>query len=301
MALGRPGATEMLAIVGGTGLCELPGLLADAGGCAQWRPESVAVGASRVSASAKRAGSASPKSVGGQVCSALMGALAPCMAAAAMVAPLGGSPGALPQAPWAFSGLPGQTLPVTRFVLERQDVGIVLRVQTAASYGNLVHALKGVPAGRLSWRWRVDKALASADLRSREGDDVALKVCALFDMPRSAVPFVERQLLRLAESRSGQSLPTATLCYAWDPSWPEGTVVANAYTRRVRYITLGGKVLSWQAVQRDLAADFVRTFGDETTSVPRLLAIALGADADNTRGESLGFIADLEFTPGPER
>lgn len=178
---------------------------------------------------------------------------------------------------------------------------MVLRVQTEASYGNLVHALTGVAAGWLSWRWRVDKALASPDLRSREGDDVALKVCALFDMPRSAVPFVERQLLRLAESRSGESLPTATLCYAWDPSWPEGTVVANAYSRRVRYITLGGKVLAWHAVRRDLAADFVRAFGDETTSIPRLLAVALGADADNTRGESLGFIADLEFIPGPER
>ena len=79
-----------------------------------------------------------------------MGALAPCVAAAAIVAPLAGSPGALPQAPWAFAGLSGQTLPVTRFVLERQDIGIVLRVETAASYGNLVHALKDVPAGWLS-------------------------------------------------------------------------------------------------------------------------------------------------------
>lgn len=230
-----------------------------------------------------------------------MGALAPCAAVASILAPLSGPPGSLPQAPWVLAGLPGQTLPVTRFRLERLDGGMVLRVQTEASYGNLVHALTGVAAGWLSWRWRVDKALASPDLRSREGDDVALKVCALFDMPRSAVPFVERQLLRLAESRSGASLPTATLCYAWDPSWPEGTVVANAYSRRVRYITLGGKVLAWHAVRRDLAADFIKAFGDETTSIPRLLAVALGADADNTRGESLGFIADLEFIPGPER
>lgn len=209
--------------------------------------------------------------------------------------------GSLPQAPWVLAGLPGQTLPFTRFVLERHDIGLVLRVQTAASYGNLVHALNGAPAGWLSWRWRVNKALTSPNLRSREGDDVALKVCALFDMPNSAVPFVERQLLRLAESRTGERLPAATLCYAWDPSWPEGTVIANAYSRRVRYITLGATSRSWQAVQRDLAVDFVRAFGDETTRVPRLLAIAVGADADNTGGESRGFIADLDYTPGPGR
>lgn len=219
--------------------------------------------------------------------------LAPGTARAEALAPLAGPPGAVPPAPWAFAGLPDQALPATRFMLERHEGATVLRVQAAASYGNLVHALVGVPAGRLSWRWRVDQALAAADLRRREGDDVALKVCALFDMPRAAVPFMERQLLRLAESRSAVALPSATLCYAWDPSWPEGTLLPNAYSRRVRYITLGGPLRAWQTVRRDLAQDFIRAFGDESATVPRLLAIAVGADADNTRGDSVGFIADL--------
>jgi hypothetical protein len=232
---------------------------------------------------------------------ALLAALAEVAAGAPVLAPLHGPTGAAPQVPWVFAGLPGQTLPATRFALERQDGKIVLRVEAAASYGNLLHPLANVPAGRLSWRWRVDKPLGSADLRSRQGDDVALKVCALFDMPQAAVPFLERQLLRLAESRTGQSLPTATLCYAWDPSWPAGSVVPNAYSPRVRYITLGSVPRSWQEVSRDLAADFVRAFGDETTVVPRVRAVAVGADADNTGGDSLGYITDLEWTPAPAR
>jgi hypothetical protein len=222
-------------------------------------------------------------------------------ACALVLAPLDGPAGSVPQAPWVFAGLPGQTLPATRFALERQDGRTILRIQATASYGNLLQPLADVPAGRLSWRWRVDKPLSSADLRSRQGDDVALKVCALFDMPQAAVPFVERQLLRLAESRTGQSLPTATLCYVWDPSWPSGSVVPNAYSRRVRYITLGTTPRAWQDVSRDLAADFVRAFGDETTAVPRVRAVAVGADADNTGGESLGYISHLEWTPGPVR
>jgi len=240
-------------------------------------------------------------SVAGRVGAAVMGLLTPDWVAATNLAPLSGPPGAQPPAPWAFVGLPGQTLPVTRFFLEQQDIGIALRVRAAASYGNLVHPLRDVPAMWLSWRWRVDQALASVDLRRREGDDVALKVCALFDMPQAAVPFLERQLLRLAESRTGQSLPTATLCYAWDPSWPAGSVVPNAYSPRVRYITLGSVPRSWQEVSRDLAADFVRAFGDETTVVPRVRAVAVGADADNTGGDSLGYITDLEWTPAPAR
>lgn len=235
----------------------------------------------------------------------LLLAAAPALAGAATLAPFTGPAGSPPEEPWTFAGVPGQTLPRTRFALEPQDGGAVLRVQAAASYGNLVHALAGVPAGRLSWRWRVEQPLAASDLRTREGDDVALKVCALFDMPRDAVPFVERQLLRLAERRTGEALPGATVCYAWDPSLPEGTVVPNAFSRRVRYITLGAgsgaAPAAWQLVQRDLAADFVRAFGDELPTAPPLMAIAVGADADNTKGASLGFIADLRLVPGPRR
>ena len=232
---------------------------------------------------------------------ALLAALSPGAVWASALSPLAGPPGSAPPAPWVFAGLPGQTLPATRFLLERQDGRTVLRVQAAASYGNLMHPVADMPAGRLSWRWRVDKPLTSADLRRRQGDDVALKVCALFDMPKESVPFVERQLLRLAESRTGEPLPAATLCYAWDPSWPEGTVVPNAFSPRVRYITLGTMPRAWQELSRDLAADFIRAFGDETTTVPRLRAVAVGADADNTGGNSLGFVADLEWTPGPVR
>jgi hypothetical protein len=170
---------------------------------------------------------------------ALWSLVAPVAACAVPLAALAGPPGSSPQAPWGFAGLPQQSLPETRFTLATVDGRPALRVQALASYGNLVHPLPGVLVGRLSWRWRVDEPLAGADLRTRQGDDVALKVCAMFAMPRDAVPFVERQMLRLAESRVGAALPTATLCYAWDPSWPEGTVVTNAFSRRVRYLTLG--------------------------------------------------------------
>ncbi|MFG5409411.1 DUF3047 domain-containing protein [Piscinibacter sakaiensis] len=210
---------------------------------------------------------------------------------------MAGAPGAAPDAPWTFAGLPRQTIPATRFTIEHQDGQPTLRIQAAGSYGNLLHPLADVAAGQLSWRWRVDQPLAAPDLRTRAGDDVALKVCALFGMPLAAVPFLERQLLRLAEARTGQTLPTATLCYAWDPSWPPDTVLPNAYTRRVRTITLGGTPGTWSRVRRDLAADFVRAFGDETRTVPPLRAIGVGADADNTGGTSLGYLADLQLEP----
>ena len=94
--------------------------------------------------------------------------------------------GEQPPAPWRVVGVPGGKIPLTRYALVELDGRKVLRVEASKSYGNLVHDLPAlVPeAGlRLRWRWRLDEALRGADLRRRDGDDSALKVCALFDMP----------------------------------------------------------------------------------------------------------------------
>lgn len=214
------------------------------------------------------------------------------------LAPIVGAPEAAPAPPWRFVGLPKQTLPTTQYTVRELDGQRVLRVAADRSYGNLVHPLEsGTPAGLLSWRWRVDQPIAGADLRRKQGDDTALKVCAMFDLPKPSVPFVERQLLRLAEARTGELLPTATLCYVWDGTLPSGTLLPNAYTRRVRIITLGGVAQRWQAEQRDLAADFLRAFGDEAATVPPLVAIAVGADADNTGSRSLAYLDALVLQP----
>lgn len=217
-------------------------------------------------------------------------------AQAALLSPLAGA-GDTPAPPWAFAGLPAQTLPATRYGVVTLDNQRVLQVQAPRSYGNLVHRLDAAPAGTLAWRWRVERPVQGADLRRKGGDDAALKVCAMFDLPRADVPFVERQLLRLAESRSGQALPNATLCYVWDPTLPRGTLLDNAYTRRVRFIVLGGPLAQWQTERRDLGADFLRAFGDETSTVPTLNAVVVGADADNTGSDTLGHVAGLELLP----
>jgi hypothetical protein len=217
--------------------------------------------------------------------------------APALLAPWTGAPGQAPGPPWAYAGLPAQKPPPTRFVLRELEGGPALEIEAERAYGNLVHPLASVPAGMLRWRWRLEQPLPAADLRRKDGDDAALKVCALFELPRGQVPFVERQLLRLAESRVGTPLPTATLCYVWDSTWPRGSVVPNAYTRRVRFITLGGPTGRWLDEQQDLAADFLRAFGDEAQAVPPLSAVLVGADADNTGGRSLGWIAALRLEP----
>jgi len=225
---------------------------------------------------------------------ALAGALA-----GALLAPMvdGGGLGA----GWRVATLPQQKPPVTRFTPERVQGRVALRVEADGSYGNLVHGFVQPPVpAMLAWSWRVQAPAPVSDLRSKAGDDAALKVCLSFDMPLAHMPFWERQALRMARARTGEALPGATLCWVWGGSDPRGTVHDNAYTRRVRYIVLrsaADATDTWVEERRDVAADFQLAFGDEAKQMPPLTAVIVSGDADNSGGRSVAFVADLRLEP----
>ena len=224
-------------------------------------------------------------------------------AATANLHPFSSASAAVPPPPWRVVGLPKSTKPLTRFEMVPLDGHPVLRVQTDHSYANLVHDLHDfalAPGVKLRWRWRLDQPLHGTDLRQRAGDDTPLKVCALFDMPLEQLGFVERNLLRAARSMSGENLPAATLCYVWDAGLPAGTLLDTAFTHRMRMIVVdsGEQHLGqWVAHAQDLAADFRRAFGKEAAILPPLQGLLVGADSDNTAGQSLGYVGDVTLSP----
>lgn len=206
-------------------------------------------------------------------------------------------------APWRVVGVPSGKIPLTNFSMADIDGRKVLRVATSKSYANLVHDMPlGATAEglRLKWRWRLDDALQGADLHTRQGDDSPLKVCVLFDMPLERLGLIERNLFRMARAASSEKLPSATLCYVWDEKLNPATLLSNAYTSRVRMIvvTSGHQHLGqWIVQSRNLAADFRQAFGAESDTLPPMLAVLVGGDADNTGGHSLGYVDDVRLEP----
>ena len=202
---------------------------------------------------------------------------------------------------WRVATLPQQKPPVTRFTPERVQGREALRVEADGSYGNLVHGFDKAPVpATLAWSWRVKAPLTANDLRSKAGDDAALKVCMSFDLPLAQVPFWERQALRMARARSGEPLPAATLCWVWGGSLPRETVLDNPFSRRVRYVVLrqaADPAQTWLDEKRDVAADFLRAFGDESAQVPPVIAVIVAGDGDNAAGHSVAHVADLRFEP----
>lgn len=217
----------------------------------------------------------------------------------AQLAPFG-SVGELSHA-WRVHGLPtNRAKPVTRFEVGTLAGETVLQVSTDKSYGLLAHVWHGPTPAQLEWRWRVDQPLTQTDIRTRAGDDAALKVCVLFDQPLSDIPLLQRAALGLARARSGQDLPSATLCYVWDPVYPAGSSGANPYSSRVRYFVIDGQgtpLGQWSTQRRRVAEDFQRLFGMESPITPPVLAVVVGADSDNTQGQSVAYVSQLRWLP----
>ena len=231
--------------------------------------------------------------------------LLPALASAQTLRPFSTATHETLPAPWRIVGLPKGKAPLTTIDVVTLDGARVLRLASDKSYATALHQLAPVvpgPGTALRWRWRLDQPIPGADLQRKDGDDSPLKVCAMFDMPLDKLGFFERSVLRLARVLSAEKLPAATLCYVWDQRLPAGTQLANAYSRRVRYVVLdsGDKALKqWRVHERDIAADFRTAFGHEISVMPPLVAIAVGADADNTQAASLAFLGDVTLNLAP--
>ncbi len=219
--------------------------------------------------------------------------------AAAMPTPLSSAPDTHVPPPWHVITLP--KIPRhTQYEIVTVDGMRVVRAEADGSYANVVHPLQADVATTpiLRWSWRVDRFPAASDLSIKAGDDVAAKVCVLFDLPLDRLGLFDRLKIELGRRLFKLDLPAATVCYLWERTLAPGTWLPNVYTDRVRMLVLRsaavGEQGQWFQERRDLRADFVRAFGAEADGgIPPISAIAFASDADNTGGSALAYFGDL--------
>ena len=157
-------------------------------------------------------------------------------AAAAVTAFSGAMPGA--ELPQGWRALQVARVPPAELTLVAEQGATVLRVRTDASAGAAAYALRQEPgeAPVLAWRWKVERSLEGADLRTRAGDDFAARVYVFFDVPEEDLPLFARLRMHLARLLHGAELPTAALCYVWDNREPPAItgIAAGADTDQTR-------------------------------------------------------------------
>jgi len=230
---------------------------------------------------------------------ALVAACAGAAVAQPTLAPFSTARGTELPAAWRIVTLP--KIPQhTRYAIAESDGRRAVHAEADASYANAVHAVDADVSATpiLRFAWKVDRFPEGSDLAVKAGDDLAAKVCVLFDLPLERLAFVDRARVQLGRRLFDPQLPAATVCYVWDRRGAPGTWVSSVYTDRVRMLVLrsgaNGEQGRWLDERRDLRADFRQAFPAEAAAgLPRVAAIAIATDSDNTMSRASAWFGDL--------
>ena len=134
-------------------------------------------------------------------------------------------------------------------------------------------------APRLRMRFKVSAWPKKGDLRRKGTEDAALRVFVIFD-------------------RGGGLLsPPDTLGYAFASTNRVGSVVTSARFDNVKFIPVAGPNGydgGWIEVERDVVADYRKAFGK---APPRIKAIGIKSDGNNTDAKAAATIDRIEFLP----
>lgn len=131
----------------------------------------------------------------------------------------------------------------------------------------------------LSWQWRVDQLIEGEDLNTKDGSDASARVYVYFDT--GGLPWQKRNL-----------------DYVWSASLPVGTVLTSAYseTSKIIVVESGATHLGrWRTVERNLEDDYELVFG-KAKKLPKVAAIGIMTDTDNTKASGLAYFDDLKIT-----
>jgi hypothetical protein len=187
--------------------------------------------------------------------------------------------------------------PATHYEIVREANRPVLLARSRSSVSGLKHRVDR-PASDFSgirWRWRIDAALQGADVGARHAEDAPARLLLAFDGDRSKLGMKDLLLSEQFLLFTGSPLPYATLMYVWDGARPEGEVVHNPHTPRIRKVIVQSgtaKAGRWIDYERDFHADFHKAFGE---APGRLVGVGVMTDSDNTRQSARCLYGDVQL------
>lgn len=130
----------------------------------------------------------------------------------------------------------------------------------------------------LRWSWKIERTLKREDATKKSGDDFVARVYVIF--PQAL----------FWKSRA--------INYVWSAKLPKGTAIPNAYSANAIMVAVESgdeKAGVWIDEERNIFEDYKRFFGEEP---PRLGAVALMSDTDNTGDEAIAYFGDIFLRTG---
>ena len=185
----------------------------------------------------------------------------------------------------------------TSYELVKEDNETVIKALANASASGLVKPLdldlKAYPI--LEWRWKVSNLIAKSNPKTKAGDDYPARIYLTFKYDPARVSAWQRAKYGFIKTIYGEYPPHAGINYIWESKLPVGTIVANAYTDRLRMIVVesgAANLHQWQSYRRNVYEDYKQAFGEEPTSVS---GVAIMTDTDTTGEAATAYYGDIRM------
>lgn len=198
---------------------------------------------------------------------------------------------------WQHQVFPGKRRSEYRHVHKAGRDAVRVRAQASASMLRQRLRIEPGELGHLRFSWLVPALIAQADIAQRDADDAPVRLVLAFEGDRSRFSAKDAALSDLSEALTGEPLPYATLMYVWSNHYPQGSVVHNPRTSRIRKLVMEtgeGRLNRWLDYERDVRADFIAAFGEPPGA---LLAVGIMTDTDNTRSQAQAWYGTLQHRP----
>jgi len=177
-------------------------------------------------------------------------------------------------------------------------VGSVQAMSQAGSSGMIRKIiLDPVLFPNLTFSWKIQDIIASADLREKTGDDAPARVYITFAYDSAQVGLWERVKFEAIRLYYGEYPPVVSLVYVWASHCEQGTITESAYTGRVKIIVLesgASRKGQWITEERDIRADYKAAFGEG--KIPMISGVAIMTDTDNTGEKAVAWYGDIIFS-----
>ena len=189
----------------------------------------------------------------------------------------------------------------TAYFLSHQQNRVVVKAYSENAASGLFRKVDIDPAvyPNIHWQWKIDNLIENADIHSKTGDDYPARIYVSFDYDTDRLSEFERFKLSVYTMLHGTAPPLAVINYVWDNKTPVNTVLANAYTNRVKMIVVQSgpaAVGQWRQESRNVYQDYMQAFGEMPL---KITGIALMTDTDNTHGTASSYYGDIHFSASP--
>jgi len=171
----------------------------------------------------------------------------------------------------------------------------VMRAESDASASGLIRKIRIDPGKYpvIEWRWRAIGVYENGDVSRKDGDDYPARIYIAFEYAPDNVGFFERAKFKAIKMIHGEYPPIGAINYIWASNAPDGKIVPNAYTDRVKMIVVesgGENTGTWVSESRNILEDYKTAFGEDP---PMIRGIAIMTDSDNTGESTVTYYGDI--------